>query len=436
MDLAVTIAVIGLLVFLAHVLTILFGRTKIPDVLFLIALGVCLGPIFGIVTPDEFGVIGPVFTAITLIIILFEAGITIHLAVLRRTLIRTLILTVLSFAGTMGVVGALAYYFTDLNLTVSLMLGAMVGSTSPAIIIPIIRQIKVQKETEAVLSLESAISDALSIIVVFAFLEAFKLGEIKVSSVATHVVASFAIAIAFGVVWAFGWSIMLNRIRDLKNAIFTTPAFVFIIFGVVEMMGYSGYVAALAFGITLGNIELVNFTFLRKYLPHEPISLNETEKIFFSEVVFLLKTFFFVYVGLSFQRIDDTWILYLGAIITVAIYVLRILVTRISLGKSTHKADASIIAVMIPKGLAAAALAAIPLQQGFADGELIQNLTYAILLFSIVLTSILTFLIGTTKLSDIYGWIFSGFGASNKSTTEAQKPMEQNLTSDKKPEIK
>ncbi|OGO02903.1 MAG: hypothetical protein A2Y59_06050, partial [Chloroflexi bacterium RBG_13_52_14] len=294
MDLALTITVIGLLVFLAHVLTLLFGRTKIPDVLFLIAIGVCLGPIFGIVTPDEFGVIGPVFTAITLIVILFEAGITIHLAVLRKTLIRTLILTILSFAVTMGAVGALAYYFTDLGLTMSLMLGAMVGSTSPAIIIPLIRQIKVQKETEAVLSLESAISDALSIIVVFAFLEAFKLGEIKVPSVATHVVESFAIAIAFGVVWAFGWSIILNRIRDLKNAIFTTPAFVFIIFGVVEMLGYSGYVAALAFGITLGNIELVNLTFLRKYLPHEPISLNETEKIFLSEVVFLLKTFFFV----------------------------------------------------------------------------------------------------------------------------------------------
>jgi NhaP-type Na+/H+ or K+/H+ antiporter len=432
MDLALTIAVIGLLVFLAHVLTIFFGRTRIPDVLFLIAIGVCLGPVFDVITPAEFGVVGPVFTAITLIIILFEAGITIHLAVLRKTLIRTLILTILSFAGTMGAVGALSYYFTDLSLTMSLMLGAMVGSTSPAIIIPLIRQIKVQKETEAVLSLESAISDALSIIVVFAFLEAFKLGEIKFPSVAIHVVESFAVAIAFGLVCAFGWSIALNRMRNLKNAIFTTPAFVFIIFGVVELLGYSGYVAALSFGITLGNIELANFTFLKKYLPHEPISLNDTEKIFFSEVVFLLKTFFFVYVGLSFQRVDDTWVLYIGGIITVAIYVLRIFVTRVALSKSTHKADASIIAVMIPKGLAAAALASIPLQRGFAEGELVQNLTYAILLFSIILTSLLTFLLSKTKLSTVYGWVFSGFAAAPETSTEAQTSMSQNSTSDTK----
>jgi len=432
MDLALTIAVIGLLVFLAHVLTLLFGRTKIPDVLFLIAIGVCLGPVFNIITPTEFGVVGPVFTAITLIIILFEAGITIHLAVLRKTLIRTLLLTILSFAGTMGVVGALAYYFTELSLTMSLMLGAMVGSTSPAIIIPLIRQIKVQKETEAVLSLESAISDALSIIVVFAFIEAFKLGEIKVSSVAIHVVESFAIAIAFGIVCAFGWSIALNRIRNLKNAIFTTPAFVFVVFGVVELLGYSGYVAALAFGITMGNIELVNFAVLRKYLPHEPISLNEIEKIFLSEVVFLLKTFFFVYVGLSFQRIDDTWVLYLGGIITVAIYFLRIFVTRVALSKSTPKADASMIAVMIPKGLAAAALASIPLQRGFAEGELIQNLTYAVLLFSIILTSLLTFLLSKTKLSTVYGWVFTGFAAALEKSTESQVSTAENSKSETK----
>lgn len=431
MDLALTIAVIGLIVFLAHVLTILFGRTRIPDVLFLIAIGICLGPVFGVVTPGKFGVVGPVFTAITLIIILFEAGITIHLTVLRKTLIRTLILTILSFAGTMGAAGMLAYYFTDLSLTMSLMLGAIVGSTSPAVIIPIIRQIKMQKESEAILSLEPAIADALSIIVVFAFLDAFKLGEIRIPSVAGHVVVSFVIAIAFGVVCAFGWSIALNKMRNLKNAIFTTPAFVFVIFGVVELLGYSGYVAALAFGIMLGNIELMNFAFLRKYLPHEPISLNEIEKTFFSEVVFLLKTFFFVYVGLSFQLMDS-WYLYLGGIIIVAIYVLRVPITRLALHKSTPKSDASLIAVMIPKGLAAAALASIPLQRGFAEGELIQNLTYAILLFSIILTSLLTFLLSKTKLSTVYGWVFSGFAAAPETSAEAQTSMSQNSTSDTK----
>ncbi len=137
----------------------------------------------------------------------------------------------------------------------------------------------------------------------------------------------------------------------------------------------------------------------------------------------MLKTFFFVYVGLSFQLMDS-WLLYLGAIITAAIYVLRIPITRLALHRSTPKADASIIAIMVPKGLAAAALASIPLQQGFAEGEIIQNLTYAILLFSIILTSLLTFLLGRTRLSTVYGWAFTGFAADPKASTETCSKLE------------
>jgi cell volume regulation protein A len=41
------VLVIGLLVFLAHFFTALFRRTRIPDVLLLLLLGVVLGPLTG-----------------------------------------------------------------------------------------------------------------------------------------------------------------------------------------------------------------------------------------------------------------------------------------------------------------------------------------------------------------------------------------------------
>ena len=44
---------------------------------------------------------------------------------------------------------------------------------------------------------------------------------------------------------------------------------------------------------------------------------------------------------------------------------------------------------MAPKGLAAAVLASLPLQYGLPGGEMIRDLTYAVILTSIVLTSIL-----------------------------------------------
>jgi NhaP-type Na+/H+ or K+/H+ antiporter len=424
MDVALTIVVLGVLVFVAHLFTLLFNRTKIPDVLFLVLIGVCLGPLLGIVTPEKFGVVGPVFTAVTLVIILFEAGLMIRLDVLRRALLRTTLLTILTFIVSTLAVGAITLALTDLSITLSFLLGAIVGSTSPAVIVPLVRQIKMREESQAILYLESAISDALSIIVVFAFLGALKLGELRVHVVAGHVAASFLVSILFGLVFAFAWSLVLHRIRNLKNAIFTTPAFVFVVFGAVELLGYSGYVAALAFGITLGNVELFTVSRLKRFVTLEPISLNETERIFFSEVVFLLKTFFFVYVGLSMQM-TSSWFFYVAAMMTFAIFVLRIPIVRLCLHRSTPKLDASLIAVMVPKGLAAAVLASIPLREGIVGGDLIQNVTYAVVLFSIVLTSLLTFLLTGTRLSRVYEWMFRGFGIPQKPVAEAQQAADE-----------
>lgn len=51
--------------------------------------------------------------------------------------------------------------------------------------------------------------------------------------------------------------------------------------------------------------------------------------------------------------------------------------------------DAALTTVMVPKGLAAAVLAALPLQYGVARGELIQDATYVAVLLSTALTALL-----------------------------------------------
>ena len=51
--------------------------------------------------------------------------------------------------------------------------------------------------------------------------------------------------------------------------------------------------------------------------------------------------------------------------------------------------DKMFMAGIVPKGLAAAVLATIPIQQGIAGGVVIQNIVFAVILFSITFTSIL-----------------------------------------------
>ena len=46
---------VGLIIFAAHFFTALFERTRIPDVLPLILIGILIGPIFGIVSLTVFG---------------------------------------------------------------------------------------------------------------------------------------------------------------------------------------------------------------------------------------------------------------------------------------------------------------------------------------------------------------------------------------------
>jgi cell volume regulation protein A len=400
-SIAQVIAFVGILVFLAHLFTGIFSRTRIPDVILLIVIGICVGPVLGLAAPPLFGAVGPVFTTITLIIILFESGLALRLGMLRSALSGAMILAPLSFFSTMIVVAGFAIWLVDLEILPAFILGAIVGSTSETVVIPLVRQLRIREETQTLLSVESSVNDVLSIVITIALVQAYTLGEFEVGRVSGDLIASFLVALVFGIIGAFIWSILLNRIHAIKNAMFTTPAFVFVIFGIVETMGFSGAIAALAFGVTIGNIETIRFPFFRTLTVREPVGLNETEKIFFSEIAFLLKTFFFIYLGISLELISS-WLITVGLVLTFIAFLLRIPAVRMSVRKSMPAKDVSAMAIMVPKGLAAVVLASIPLQQGVIGGELIKNITYGVVLFSIVITSFLVILIEKTKLADFY----------------------------------
>lgn len=98
--------------------------------------------------------------------------------------------------------------------------------------------------------------------------------------------------------------------------------------------------------------------------------------------------------------------LILGAVLTIIIFMLRIPIVWASLPRSTLKPDVSLAAVLVPKGLAAAVLASMPLQQGMASGQLIESATYSVVLFSMVLCSILVLLLEKTSLLGFYCLMF------------------------------
>jgi cell volume regulation protein A len=405
-DVALIIAVVGIIIFLAHLFTGLFNRIMVPDVLFLIVLGICLGPILGILPPSLFIEIGPIFATITLIIILLECGFTLKLSTLRTVVPGAMALALVIFPLSMAIITGLALWLTDLELLPALILGAIIGSTSEAIVIPLVRQLKIEEKSQALLSVESTVTAVLSIIFALTLIDTYQLGEFQVLDVTGSLIASFLVAIGLGVAGAFIWSLFLNRIRHVKNTMFTTAACVFVIFGVVELLGFNGPIAALAFGITLGNLKPMPFPFFKKGLRLESGGLTDVEKAFFGEIAFLLKTFFFIYLGISLELIS-TELMIMGAVFTVIVFLLRLVAVRLTVGGTAPAKDASFIAVMAPRGLTAIVLAAIVCQQEVLGGELIKSLTYGIVLFSVVLTSLLVLLTDKTRLSDGLSYLFS-----------------------------
>ncbi|HPQ35165.1 MAG TPA: cation:proton antiporter [Tenuifilaceae bacterium] len=388
MESAGIIVFVGLIVFVSHLFTGIFERKRIPDVLLLMIIGLFLGPVFGLISPADFGIAGPMFTTITLVIILFEGGLELRIDTLRNAIKGTSALTTANFFVTMIVVGLIGWLLFGLQPVAAFMLGSILGGTSSAVVIPMVRHLRIKEDSKTILVLESAVSDVLCIIFALALLETFDVPEVKVGLIIGKIISSFALAGVMGLVGAVAWSILLNRVRTIRNTIFTTPAFVFIIFGIAEILGYSGAISALAFGITLANIEIFNVSLLKRYVSSNPITLNETEKVFFGEIVFLLKTFFFIYIGLSIQLVN-IWAIVLGLIVTLVVFALRIPVARFSLRKKFPTFDLTMISVMVPKGLAAAVLASLPFQKGIEGGEFIRDITYAVILLSITLSSVL-----------------------------------------------
>ena len=411
-EVALAIALVGILIFAAHLFEAVFRKTKIPDVLLLVIIGLLLGPLFGVATPTHFGSIGPAFTTITFILILFEAGIGIKISTLRNTYKETLILSIVSFVVTVVAVAVAVYFLTELGMVRSLILAVVVGAISAAIVIPMLDYLKINSNSKAIVMLDSSISDVFSVIGTLSLIEIAGLADITTFDVGLalgKIVASFTLAIMVGMISALGWSFLLNKVRSLQNSIFTTVAIVFVVFGLTEWLGYSGAIASLAFGIMLGNVGTLNVVGLQTRFNVSISELNSTEKAFFSELVFILKTFFFVYMGISLQLAYWRLIL-VGLALTVIIYIVRLPVVKFSLKKTTPLMDATTIAILIPRGLAAAVMASIPFQQGISGGEIIQNTAYAIILASILMTSLLLILIEKTGFYKFYFWFFSNLG--------------------------
>ena len=382
---ALIIFTIGLMYFLAKYLSLTFTRTKIPDVLVLMAMGIVVGPVLGIINIEQFGAVGGVISTMALVLIMFESGLLMDLKGTIEALSSGYKLTLATALMTV-VLGALAgVYLADLSIVSALTLGIIISGTSSAVVIPMAKILGLTDKTTNMLILESAITDVTCIIGTVAMLQIATSGGVHPGQVIGSTLASFVFAIAIGLGAGGVWLYFSEFITRINRTVFPTVAFVFSVYGLTEFLGFSGAIASLALGLTLSNHRQIGFyKFIDKIDKYQTIT--DRDKNFYEELVFILKTFFFIFLGVS-MKITHIVPFVIAALIIMGAYLLRFLFTKV-MQPDLAAREARIMSLLIPKGLAAAVLASLPASVKMPGYEMIESITYAVVFLSILVSSV------------------------------------------------
>jgi NhaP-type Na+/H+ or K+/H+ antiporter len=402
---AIIIILIGLFIFFGHYLNGIFERRGIPDVLGLMVIGILIGPVFHLVDPESFGMFGPLFNHLVLIFILFESGTELKFSEIKQSFRESAGITLFGFLSTSLTVFCFCYFLIDLPLLTCAFIGTALGGTSSAVIVGLVKKISIQTKTSTTLIIESAETDVFTFAIPLSILGLMVTGVISPSTVIGQFIASLVIALIIGIGGAILWSFIVTKLPALKSTKFSTPAFLFILYGITEFLQFSGPLTALSFGIAIGNLFYFEPKFIERIAPNPRIVLPKSEKAFFSEIIFLLRIFFFVFIGINLKLDNPVWLMW-GAIITFALVIVRIIMVKFVIAKDTPVLDKAVMSVMIPKGLGAAVIATLPLYQGVQDGEVIQAISYSIILFSTLYCVVLFYLISANVSMPFYNLIY------------------------------
>lgn len=399
------LAILGLstLFFFGHFARAVFKKTKIPDLLIVILLGYFVGPFMGWISADDFGQIGSVMSTVALVVILYEGGLYLKARDLLSSSWPALKLTITAFLMFLIVTFLIAMIIGFREPSVAFLLALCLSSTTSAVVIPLVRILSVKDSTKTILSLESAITDILTIVLFLVAVAAISSGEVKFDKIAMAIGPNTITAIVFGFGSALIWCWVRKNFSEIMPKAFAGEAFALTVYAMLEVTGFNGALGVLAYGFTLGNLNLLPKA-LCEHLDQEPI--REPERALLSEISNLLRTFFFLYLGILIQLTDWATV-GIALFITIGIYITRYFaVNWMFKPKDIYRVDAMTMVEMGPRGLAAAVLATLPAQMGIPGAMWIQDVAFAVILFSIIATAGAVIIVENSVLRGIFSKFF------------------------------
>src|SRR4051812_12751650 len=258
-----TIALIGIVILVASLLSGVVERTGVPQVAIFLLLGAVLGPIG--LNLFDLALDSPALHAIAtlaLVLVLFSDAISIDLREVKRN--ARLALLVLGPGSLIPAVliAVAAHYLIGLNWAASAIVGAALASTDPVLLRGLLRRQDVPAPARLALRLESGMNDVVLLpIVVFSML--FLPGPAAGAhpGAARLALGLLILGPGAGVLAGLVGITLLDRIRksvgvrrDYESLYALGVAFT--AFAAAEALGGSGFLAAFAAGITVAALDV------------------------------------------------------------------------------------------------------------------------------------------------------------------------------------
>ncbi len=363
----------------------LFKRTRIPDMLILIFIGALAGPILGAFDPSAVQGFAPYIAALALVYILFDAGMGLTIQKVLMHSARALILSIIGFIFSVLITTVITVVAFGVPLLYGFLFGSIFGGSSSIVVISLATKIKISEKAATTLILESAVTDILCIVVSLAVIGFIATGQANYASVAVGIGGKFLIGAGIGIFLGLIWLLMMRRVNSLPFSYILTLAIVLFAYAFSESLGGSGALSSLLFGLMLGNENQILSFF--KLNGNGEVVVSEGLRRFESEIAFLIRTFFFVFLGII-ASISSITVLLVGIVLSVMLFLVRYGAVWLTTYKSDLRRETTMLSSIFTRGLAAAVLSTLPVQYGLQYADLFVNMAVVVIVTTAIIATV------------------------------------------------
>jgi NhaP-type Na+/H+ or K+/H+ antiporter len=356
---------------------------KLPAILFLLLAGITVGPVTGWINPDTlFGDLLFPIVSLSVAVILFEGSLTLKFSEIKGLERVVQRMVSVGMVVTWIVTTLATYALLDVSFQLALLFGAVTVVTGPTVIVPMLRTVRPTAHVSNILRWEGIMIDpigALLAVLVFEFILAGSGGAAFGHTLlifAEQVLVGSAIGLAAG--YVLGVALRRYWIPNFLH----NMAALMTVFGVFALSNHfqaeSGLLAVTVMGIWLANMKGVDVERI--------LDFKETLSIVLISGLFIILA----------ARLDIGSVVQLGIVALGVLFImqfvgrpLKILVS--TWGSSLRWQERAMLAWIAPRGIVAAAVAALFAlqlqQQGFDQASFLVPMTFIIIIGTVALQS-------------------------------------------------